>query len=174
MKIITKVLLAVIFLFIVLLIVGYSLPGEKIVSKIIAVDKIYFFVMADVGCHYNEASWRSDLDTIIQKEDRDGLQVWVEKYVNGDSLLLKTIKITEFDLVRESIESQGKNRLRVIQLKDLDGKTTAIKMSEEVIIKNPFKRLWYLFNDKSSEFVDNYLQDLKSKYKNEGDDPFAF
>lgn len=173
MKIVTKLLIAVILIFTILLAVGYSLPSDKMITRKIIVDKMYFYVMMDIGGHFEEASWRTDLDTTIQQEDMDGLQVWLEKYTNGDSLLLKTIKVTEFDVVRETIEPKGKNRLRIIQIKDYNGKT-AIKMTEEVYIKSPFKRLWYLIDDKSGDFINNYLYDLKTKYENEGDDPFAF
>lgn len=169
MKVFIRILITVVVLLALILIIGFSLPGEKMVSRTMVFDKMYFFVMADISSHYNEASWRSDLDTVIQQEDIDGLQVWMEKYTDGDSALIKTLKTTEFDLVREVVAPDGKDRLRIIQIKDIDGKT-AIKMSEEVYIRNPLIRVWYLFDDQSDKFVSTYLSDLKTKYENEPED----
>ena len=169
-----KILIGLAILLFIILAIGFSLPAERMVSKKAIYNKIYFFILADVSNHFNEASWRTDIDTVIQQEDIDGLRVWLEKYTNGDSLLLKTLKITEADLIRETIEKRGKNRLRIIQLKDVDGRRTAIKMTEEIIIRNPFKRLLYLVNDKSGDFCEQYLRDLKTKYENQGEDEDMF
>jgi hypothetical protein len=173
MKYLKKIIFALLILLIIITIGGLFLPKERMATSKTIVDKIYFFVMSDISNHYNEASWRSDLDTVIQKEDMDGLQVWMEKYTNGDSALIKTLKTTEADLVREVIEPFGKDRLRVIQLKDFGGTKTAIKMSEEIVIGNPITRILYLFDDKSEIFVNQYLKDLRTKYKNEPEDEFG-
>ncbi|NOZ46828.1 MAG: hypothetical protein GXO79_08590 [Chlorobi bacterium] len=169
MKISLKIALGIVVIFIIVLIIGLSLPKDRTASKAIIIDKMYFYIVADISGYFEEPSWRSDLDTTIQQDDMDGLEVWLEKYKNGDSLLLKTIKLTEFDLVRETIEPGKPERLRVVQLKDLNGKT-AIKMSEEVYVNNPFVRFWYLFDDHTNDFVNGYLNDLKAKYENAKED----
>lgn len=173
MRILLNIVFGLLILSILAIITGFFLPREKMATGKTIVDKIYFFVMADISNHYNEASWRSDLDTVIQQEDMDGLQVWMEKYTNGDSALIKTLRITEADLVREIMEPNGKDRLRVIQLKDFGGTKTAIKMSEEIILNNPIKRIIYFFDDRYDLFVNQYLKDLRTKYKNEPEEEFG-
>jgi hypothetical protein len=62
------------------------------------------------------------------------------------------------------MEPDGKQRMRTITLADVQGKT-AIRYSEEVIVNNPLKRVYYLINNKPTLRVRQYLTDLKEKHK---------
>lgn len=145
-------------------IIGSFLPKDRLVTEKAAVDKMYFFILADITNHWEEPSWRHNLDTMIQQPQIDGMDVWREYYTNGDSVTLMTQVTSETDYVRIIVDPDGRQRMRSILLVDVQGKT-AIRMSEEITVKSPIRRFLNLFDDKSSEHIRLYLQDLVEKNK---------
>src|SRR3989339_1009504 len=146
------------------LIIGLFQPKERLVTEMDLIDKMYFFILADITNHWEESVWRHDLDTMIQKDVVDGQDAWMEYYTNGDSVLLITQKTTETDYIRIIHKPDGRQLMRVITLADYKGKT-AIRMSEEVYVANPVKRFINLFADPTKKRIRNYLNDLKEKNK---------
>ncbi len=146
------------------LITGLFQPKERLVTEMDLIDKMYFFILADITNHWEEPAWRHDLDTMIQKDVVDGQDAWMEFYTNGDSVLLITQKTTETDYIRIIHKPDGHQLMRIITIADYQGKT-AIRMSEEVYEANPFKRFIYLFADPTRKRIQNYLYDLKEKNK---------
>ncbi|MCK9206005.1 MAG: hypothetical protein M0P66_02745 [Salinivirgaceae bacterium] len=146
------------------LIIGLFQPKERLVTEMDLIDKMYFFILADITNHWEESVWRHDLDTMIQKDVVDGQDAWMEYYTNGDSVLLITQKTTETDYIRIIHKPDGRQLMRVITLADYKGKT-AIRMSEEVYVANPVKRFINLFADPTKKRIRTYLNDLKEKNK---------
>lgn len=146
------------------LLIGFFLPKEKIIVKKAFIDKMYFFILSDITNHWEEANWRSNLDTMIQQPQVDGMDAWKEYYTNGDSVLLLTQVTSGTDYVRIIVDNDGTERARSITLVDVNGKT-AVRMSEEELVKNPLKRFLNLFDDKIAKRMDKYLFDLTEKNK---------
>lgn len=146
------------------IIIGSFLPKEKIVTEKTFIDKMYFFILADITNHWEEPSWRTEIDTMIQAQEIDGMDVWKEYYTNGDSVLLMTQVTGNTDYIRIIVDKDGRHRMRSIMLVDVSGKT-AIRMSEEIFTGSPIKRFFSLFNDTSSDHLKAYLRDLKEKNK---------
>jgi hypothetical protein len=144
--------------------IGMFQPKERLVTEMAVIDKMYYFIIADVTNHWEEPAWRHDLDTMIQQQVVDGQDAWMEHYTNGDSVLLITQKIAETDYIRIIHRPDGKQLMRVITVADYKGKT-AIRMSEEEYESNPYKRFMYLINDPVKKRIQNYLSDLKEKNK---------
>ncbi len=161
-----KIILIVVAIAIVLspLIIGLFLPKERLITKKAFIDKMYFFILSDITNHFEEPSWRTNLDTMLQKPQVDGMDAWMEYYHNGDSILLLTQVTSGTDYIRLVTDNNGEQHARSIVLVDVKGKT-AIRMSEEVIENNPIKRFLNLFNDKTAERLDLYLKDLTEKHK---------
>ena len=155
------------------------MPKERQVMKGIVIDQMYFMVLGNISNHWEEPSWRSNLDTMIQREAIDGQDCWVEYYTNGDSIVLLTQTMGEFDYVRRIIKPDGRELLRNITLADIEGKT-AVRMIEEDYESDPLKRFMGIFNDPIATRMEQYLSDLKEitlKQKEEmdsGDDFFDF
>lgn len=161
-KTLAIVLIAVAFVALLPVIIGICLPKERQVMKGAVVDQMYFMVLGNITNHWEEPSWRHNLDTMIQREAIDGQDCWVEYYTNGDSIKMLTQTQSEFDYVRRIIMPDGRELLRNITLADIDGKT-AVRMIEEVSEGDPLKRFAALFNDPVANRLEQYLADLKEK-----------
>lgn len=161
-KILAIVLCAVAVLALLPVIIGMCLPRERQVMKGQMIDQMYFMVLGNITNHWEEPSWRSNLDTMIQREAIDGQDCWVEYYTNGDSIVLLTQTMGEFDYVRRMIKPDGRELLRNITLADVEGKT-AVRMIEEVSENDPLKRFGALFSDPVAKRMEQYLFDLKEK-----------
>lgn len=146
------------------LIIGLFLPKDRVVDEKILIDKMYFFILSDVTNHWEESAWRTNIDTMIQKEQMDGLDAWMEYYQEGDSVLLLTQLTAENDYIRIIVDPNGHQRTRSITLVDVMGKT-AIRMLEEVHTPNPLERFIQLFVDAPRNRVQTYLYDLAEKNK---------
>ena len=161
-KILAVVLCAVAVIALLPVIIGLCLPRERQVMKGKMIDQMYFMVLGNISNHWEEPSWRSNLDTMIQREAIDGQDCWVEYYTNGDSIVLLTQTMGEFDYVRRMIQPDGRELLRNITLADVEGKT-AVRMIEEVSESDPLKRFAALFSDPVAKRMEQYLSDLKEK-----------
>lgn len=161
-----KIILLLLLALIVLspLLIGLFLPKEKTITKKAFIDKMYFFILSDITNHWEEPSWRHNIDTMIQQPQIDGMDVWKEYYTNGDSVLLMTQVTTGTDYIRIIVDDDGTQHSRSIVLVDVKGKT-AIRMIEEVVTKNPIDRFINLFDDKASKRIEQYLFDLTEKNK---------
>lgn len=159
-------LLVIVVIFISILTIGFILPKERLITEKVLIDKMYFFIVADITNHWEEPAWNNNVDTLIQIEQVDGLDAWKEYYVNGDSAMFLIQKIAETDYIRLYVDKSGRNRNCVITVVDIEGKT-AVRMSEEIYEPNPLKRFYYLINDKKTERVKQYLTDLKQKSIND-------
>jgi hypothetical protein len=144
--------------------IGLTQPKERLITEMAVIDKMYYFIIADITNHWEEPAWRHDLDTMIQQQVVDGQDAWMEYYTNGDSVLLITQKIAETDYIRIIHRPDGKQLMRIITVADFKGKT-AIRMSEEDFVTNPYKRFMYLVNDPIRKRIQNYLTDLTEKNK---------
>ncbi|MFA6401824.1 MAG: hypothetical protein WCX31_09400 [Salinivirgaceae bacterium] len=144
--------------------IGLTQPKERLITEMAVIDKMYYFIIADITNHWEEPAWRHDLDTMIQQQVVDGQDAWMENYTNGDSVLLITQKIAETDYIRIIHRPDGKQLMRIITVADFKGKT-AIRMSEEDFVTNPYKRFMYLVNDPIRKRIQNYLTDLTEKNK---------
>jgi hypothetical protein len=162
MKLIAKILIAVAVIALLPVIIGMFMPREREVVRVKGIDQMYFMVLANVTNHWEEASWRHNLDTMIQRESVDGQDCWVEYYKNGDSIVMLTQNMGEFDYVRRMIRPDGRELLRSITLADVEGKT-AVRMIEEDYESDPLKRFVRIFSDPVAKRVDEYLSDLQEK-----------
>ena len=178
MKLLAKILIPIAILAIVPVLIGMFMPRDRQVMRGIVIDQMYFMVLGNVTNHWEEPSWRSNLDTMIQRESIDGQDCWVEYYTNGDSIVLLTQTMGEFDYVRRAIKPDGRELLRNITLADIEGRT-AVRMIEEDSEGDPLKRFMRIFHDPVAARMEQYLSDLKEKgiQQNEemmsgGDDEF--
>lgn len=162
MKLVTKILVAVAILAIIPVAVGLFLPKERQVMRGMVIDQMYFMVLGNISNHWDEPSWRHNLDTMIQKESIDGQDCWMEYYTNGDSIMLLTQTLGEFDYVRRMIQANGNELTRSITLADYNG-ATVVRIVEEVYEPDPLKRFTALFSDPVKKRVEQYLSDLKEK-----------
>ncbi len=144
--------------------IGLFLPKTRLVEGKILVDKMYFFILSDVTNHWEESAWRSNIDTIIQKDQVDGLDAWMEYYQEGDSVLLLTQLTAENDYIRIIVDPKGQQSTRSITMIDVNGKT-AVRLAEEVYTPNPLERFIQLFVDAPQNRVQTYLLDLAEKNK---------
>lgn len=144
------------------IILGYCLPKDRVVEEKALIDKMYYFILADVTNHWEESSWRTNIDTIMEKPPVDGLDAWMEYYHNGDSVLLLTQLTAENDYIRIIVDPDGFQRTRSITIIDVTGRT-AIRVSEEIHTPNPFTRIKYLFNDEPYNRITTFLSDLNIK-----------
>ena len=161
-KILAVVLCAIAIIALLPVIIGLCLPRERQVMKGQMIDQMYFMVLGNISNHWEEPSWRSNLDTMIQRDAIDGQDCWVEYYTNGDSIVLLTQTMGEFDYVRRMIQPDGRELLRNITLADVEGKT-AVRMIEEVSESDPLKRFARIFHDPVASRMEQYLSDLKEK-----------
>ncbi len=162
MKPITKILIIIAILVSLPFIIGAFLPKERLVVRMTMIDVMYFQILSDISNHWEEPSWRPNIDTLIQKESVDGQDCWMEYYTNGDSVKLITQRLGENDYVRLIVKPDGTELNRSITLADVNGKT-AIRFSEETYEPNPLKRFIRLFNDHDAKRIEAYLNDLKEK-----------
>ena len=175
-KILAVVLCIVAIIALLPVIIGLCLPRERQVMKGRMIDQMYFMVLGNISNHWEEPAWRTNLDTMIQRDAIDGQDCWVEYYTNGDSIVLLTQTMGEFDYVRRMVQPDGQELLRNITLADVEGKT-AVRMIEEVSESDPLKRFGALFSDPVAKRMEQYLTDLQAKaiQQNEemgGDDGF--
>lgn len=161
-KILAVVLCAVAVIALLPVIIGMCLPRERQVMKGQMIDQMYFMVLGNISNHWEEPTWRHNLDTMIQRDPIDGQDCWVEYYTNGDSIVLLTQTMGEFDYVRRMLMPDGRELLRNITLADVEGKT-AVRMIEEVSESDPLKRFGALFSDPVAKRMEQYLFDLKEK-----------
>lgn len=164
MKSSTKAILTLIVIILIPLVIGLFQPKERLIIEKGVIDKMYFYILADITNHWEEPQWRQNIDTIVQQEVVDGQDAWMEHYNNGDSVLLITQKTTESDYIRLILNKNGHDLNRVITIKDFDGKT-AIRITEEAYEPNPIKRFMLLINDPIRDRLQLYLSDLKEKNK---------
>ncbi|MBO4603203.1 MAG: hypothetical protein J5651_08580 [Salinivirgaceae bacterium] len=177
MKLITKILVAVAIVLLLPVLIGFFLPRERQIERRDVIDQMYFYVLGNITNHWEEASWRHNLDTMIQVENPDGRDTWVEYYTNGDSVKLVTETVGESDYIRWIVRPDGRELLRSIVLHDYEGRT-AIRMVEESYEPDPIKRFMALISDPTAKRIEEYLSDLKAKAiqqneeMNSGDDDF--
>lgn len=177
MKLITKILAIIAIVLLLPVLIGFFLPREKQIKRGAMIDQMYFYVLGNISNHWEEPSWRHNLDTMIQRESVNGQDCWVEYYTNGDSVTLVTETLGEFDYIRWIQRPDGHDLLRSIVLADVEGKT-AVRMVEESYEPDPIKRFIALFSDPTEKRLEQYLSDLKEKAikQNEemgsGDDDF--
>ena len=162
MKLLAKILMAVAIIALLPVIIGFFMPRERQLMRGVLIDQMYFMVLGNVTNHWEEPSWRHNLDTMIQRENIDGQDCWVEYYTNGDSIVLLTQTMGEFDYVRRAIRPDGRELLRNITLADVEGKT-AVRMIEEDYESDPLKRFARIFHDPVASRMEQYLSDLKEK-----------
>ena len=162
MKLIAKILIPIAILALLPVLIGAFMPRDRQVMRGIVIDQMYFMVLGNITNHWEEPSWRPNLDTMIQRDQIDGQDCWVEYYTNGDSIVLLTQTLGEYDYVRRMIMPDGRELLRNITLADVEGKT-AVRMIEEVSESDPLKRFGALFSDPVANRMEQYLSDLKEK-----------
>lgn len=162
MNLATKILAGIAGLFLLVLLVGLCRPKEREIMRGIQIDQMYFMVLGTITNHWEEPMWRHNLDTMIQVDNVDGQDCWIEYYTNGDSIKLFTQTMGEFDYVRLMITPSGRELLRSITIADVDGKT-AIRMTVEAYETDPIKRFFLLFTDPEADRVEQYLSDLKAQ-----------
>ena len=78
MKLIAKILIPIAILALLPVIIGAFMPRDRQVMRGIVIDQMYFMVLANITNHWEEPAWRSNLDTMIQRESIDGQDCWVE------------------------------------------------------------------------------------------------
>ncbi len=166
MKASIKILIIALILGAIPLAIGLTQPKERLITEMAVIDKMYYFIIADITNHWEEPAWRQELDTMIQQQVVDGQDAWMEYYTNGDSVLLITQKIAETDYIRIFHRPDGKQLMRIITVADFKGKT-AIRISEEDFVNNPYKRFISLISDPTKKRLQNYLYDLQEKNKPE-------
>ncbi len=153
-------------------IIGLFLRKDQIASKTVVINQPYYQVMADITNYFECNTWRLNVDTMYMTGQVDGYETWIEKYNNGDSVLVKVLKLGENDLITSVFDQDGHERMRNFIFKDIDGERTAFKMVEEVIITNPYLRFVALFYPFYNKNVNLYTKYLIEKYKNQP--PAAF
>lgn len=151
------------------IIIGFSLPKNRVVEEKALIDKMYYFILSDVTNHWEESGWRSNIDTIMEKPAVDGLDAWMEYYTNGDSILLLTQITAENDYIRIIVDPDGHQRTRSITIIDVTGRT-AIRISEEIYTPNPITRIKHMLNDEPQQLLTTYVFDLIEKNKSNGND----
>ena len=161
-KTLAIVLSAIAVLALMPVIIGSFMPREREVVDKKVIDQMYFMVLGNVTNHWEEPSWRHDLDTMIQCEAIDGQDCWVEYYTNGDSVVLLTQTVSEYDYVRRIIRPDGRELVRGITVIDYEGRTV-VRMIEEDYEPDPLKRFARIFSDPVANRMDQYLSDLKEK-----------
>lgn len=161
-KTLAIVLSAIAVLALMPVIIGSFMPREREVVDKKVIDQMYFMVLGNVTNHWEEPSWRHDLDTMIQREAIDGQDCWVEYYTNGDSVVLLTQTVSEYDYVRRIIRPDGRELVRGITVIDYEGRTV-VRMIEEDYEPDPLKRFARIFSDPVANRMDQYLSDLKEK-----------
>ena len=162
MKLLAKILIAVAIIALLPVIIGLGMPSERQLMKGMLIDQMYFMVLGNVSNHWEEPSWRHNLDTMIQRESVDGQDCWVEYYTNGDSIVLLTQNLGEFDYVRRVIRPDGRELLRNITLADVNGQT-AVRLIVEDYEPDPLKRFARFIYDPVASRMEQYLSDLKEK-----------
>ena len=90
MKLFAKILIALAIIALLPVIIGLCMPRERQLTRGMIIDQMYFMVLGNITNHWEEPSWRHNLDTMIQRESVDGQDCWVEYYTNGDSIVLLT------------------------------------------------------------------------------------
>lgn len=169
MKLITKILIALAVLAMVPVIIGLCMPRDRQVVEKKLINQMYFMVLGNISNHWEESSWRHNLDTMIQQESIDGQDCWVEYYTNGDSVKLITQNQGEFNYIRLIVNPDGREFLRGIVLMDYEGRT-AVRMYEEVSESDPLKRFCTLFYDPVDERLKQYLSDLEALAAKQNED----
>lgn len=179
MKLFAKILIALAIIALLPVIIGLCMPRERQLTRGMIIDQMYFMVLGNITNHWEEPSWRHNLDTMIQRESVDGQDCWVEYYTNGDSIVLLTQTMGEFDYVRRAIRSDGRELLRNITLADANGQT-AVRIYVEDYEPDPLKRFGRILHDPVVSRMEQYLSELKEvtlKQKEEmgsSDDFFDF
>ncbi len=162
MKVLKIAGIGLIALLLLPLIIGFTLPKSRLITEKTLIDNMYFMVLADVTNHWEEPLWNTAVDTLIQTDAVDGLDAWKEFYAAGDSALFLVQRTSDKDYIRLYIDKDGTERNYVITLVEAEEKT-AVRISKEVSVKNPYQRFFYLFSDKEREKVKQYLKDLKAR-----------
>jgi hypothetical protein len=164
MKSIIKIFSGLIFLFVLVLLVSMFLPKEKTTINQITIDKPFFFVWAAITNHYEEPAWRTDLDTVIQMEERDTGPVWKEYFENGDSISWQiTTEVSNKLLVRHIIDNPTfEGTMWAINVMNSEG-GTIVRIVEDQIVKKPLCRYQFLSTPHDYD-VKLYLTNLQAKF----------
>ncbi|MCQ2374744.1 MAG: hypothetical protein MJ069_02440 [Salinivirgaceae bacterium] len=167
MKLISKVIVGLAILVCIPFIVGFCLPKDRVVDARIMIDQMYFEVLSNVSNHWEEPIWRTEVDSMVELEQIDARDVWMEYYTNGDSVKLQTQSLGEFDYIRMIICPDGtelNRNITLVNLEDAEGNMrTVVRYVEEVHVTDPLKRFVNLFNDKYEKRAHRYLFDLKNR-----------
>lgn len=168
MKLTAKIFGIIIILIIGIYLVGFFLPKNVLIKRETLIKKPFFIVWSDINNHFEETSWRSDLDTTIQLKDIDGNPVWKEIYTNGDSVILETTTFVNNVLIaRTYVNSPHFEGTRIVNIKK-SKKGTFVRVVLEGKVAHAIDRFINLFKkNKDSERLELYLYNLKKKYKNE-------
>jgi len=167
MKILIKTSAFILFLLTVVILVSFFLPKEKTTVNQITIDKPFFLVWAAITNHYEEPMWRTDLDTVIQLEERDTDPVWREFFNSGDSITWQiTTEVSNKLLVRQIVDDlKYEGTMWAVNI--MSGKDgTILRIVEEQHVNKPLCRYKYITTPHDLD-VKLYLTNLINKFSQE-------
>ena len=149
----------------VVLIIGYRLPREHVVSRTLKSKQPPQAVWAVISDHTNEPGWRPGLKKVEHSWNADRFEVWRETYSSGDSLSFATIELEPpRRMVRvitdEGIPFGGRWEYEVKPNKDGGSQLTITEHGE---VYKPLYRFVSKYVMGHTRSLDQYLRALAAK-----------
>jgi hypothetical protein len=159
------IVLAVLMFFLVAVaLAGAMLPQRHTVTRTITLKQSPEAVWAVITDHANEPQWRHDLASVTKLADRNGHELVLEKYKNGDSMKIETVESqAPARLVRDVVDNSMFSGRWTYTLKAVP-EGTSISINETGSVPNPVYRFISRFVIGHTTTVDKYLNNLASKF----------
>ena len=145
--------------------VGFVLPREHVVARIITLHQPPEAIWQAITDFDATPSWRPNVARIEQLSAQQGFAVWREHYQGGDALTFATVEsVAPARLVREIADPDlpfgGRWVYEIAPIED----GSRITITEHGDVSNPVFRIVSRFFMDQTATVDQYLLDLGKKF----------
>ncbi len=174
-------LFTILLILLMLYIYGLTTPENHEANRTILIAAPFDTVWALLSDHSTEVLWRTDLESIVRMDDRDGNPVWREVYSSGEGMLMMDTEILmplnsimtdsldqsitpyqliEGRLVREIVdEGMGFGGTWTITVLEV-AEGTRVQVVENGYIDSPFFRAVMHIFYSPTDTIDRYLEML--------------
>jgi uncharacterized protein YndB with AHSA1/START domain len=158
------VLAVLIFFLVAVALAGAMLPAQHSVTRTITLKQPPEAVWQAITDHAKEPEWRHDLVSVTKLADRNGHELFEEKYKNGDSMKIETVESqSPSRLVRDVVDNPIFSGRWTYTLTTVS-EGTSISINETGSVPNPVFRFVSRFVIGHTTTLDRYLANLAGRF----------
>jgi hypothetical protein len=166
MRWVIMVVVALIAFMIAIFAAGAVLPRKHMAAVITDINQPPAALWQTINDQTQATSWRSDLQSVERKPDRNGHLVWLETYKNGMKLELEDTEAAAPRKLVRTVRDTGNmfSGQWEILISPLGTTGSTIRITETGEVPNPFFRFMSRFVFGHTKTLEQYLTALAGKY----------